>query len=420
MKKILINFFFFLFFLIISLIVILITIGIETNKFNRFISDKASITKNANLELETIKFKLNPKELSLFLETENPKLTYKKILVPIKNIKVYIDFVSLLKTDPKIKKISLALEELDITQLNKLSVMIKPSNFKSLLNNKITKGNVISEIEIFLNEEGKFKDFIAKGNVTDLEAEIFENFNFSKLNLSFFADKNDILIKSIYGNLEDLVILDGDVKLNLENGIKLESNFNSQINLDEKLLKKYDKIINKYKLDFDIKNLKADLNNIISIDLDKTYKIKDYNYTISGTLEKGNIKFFTPIVNDFVVKEIKEIYFSDLKIQTNFKPNEAEFLGEGEYSFNNLKFFKINFEKNLKKEKNKFKLNLDFADKIKLDLINYEKSDNLTANLSLNLEKKDNKLEIYKLNLQEGNNFIRVNNLVMNKKIFFI
>ena len=45
----------------------------------KFISDKASITKNANLELETIKFKPNPKELSLFLETENPKLTYKKI-----------------------------------------------------------------------------------------------------------------------------------------------------------------------------------------------------------------------------------------------------------------------------------------------------------------------------------------------------
>ena len=82
---------------------------------------------------------MNPKELSLFLETENPKLTYKKILVPIKNIKVYIDFLSLLKTDPKIEKISLMLEELDITQLNKLSVLIKPSNFKSLLNNKIKK-----------------------------------------------------------------------------------------------------------------------------------------------------------------------------------------------------------------------------------------------------------------------------------------
>ena len=62
------------------------------------------------------------------------------------------------------------LEELDITQLNKLSVLIKPSNFKSLLNNKIIEGTVISEIDIFLNDQGKLKDFIAKGNVTGLKA----------------------------------------------------------------------------------------------------------------------------------------------------------------------------------------------------------------------------------------------------------
>ena len=137
MRKILTYLFLSLFILILLSFAILTTTGIETNKFNKFISDKASVTKNVYLELETIKFKLNPKELSLFLETENPKLTYKKILVPIKNIKVYIDFLSFLKTDPKIEKISLMLDELDITQLNRLSVLIKPSNFKSLLNNKI-------------------------------------------------------------------------------------------------------------------------------------------------------------------------------------------------------------------------------------------------------------------------------------------
>ena len=52
---------------------ILSTIGIETKKFNKLISDKASQTKNINLSLDTIKFKINPKELSLFLETQNPK-----------------------------------------------------------------------------------------------------------------------------------------------------------------------------------------------------------------------------------------------------------------------------------------------------------------------------------------------------------
>ena len=129
------------------ILTILSTIGIETNKFNKLIIDKASQTKNINLVLNTIKFKINPKELSLFLETHNPKITYRETYIPVSNIKAYIDFLSLLKSDPKIERTSLILEELNITQINKLSKMIKPSNFKSLLNNKLKKGKMISEIE---------------------------------------------------------------------------------------------------------------------------------------------------------------------------------------------------------------------------------------------------------------------------------
>ena len=35
---------------------------------------------------------MNPKELSLFLETFNPKIIFKDVLVPVNNIKLYIDF----------------------------------------------------------------------------------------------------------------------------------------------------------------------------------------------------------------------------------------------------------------------------------------------------------------------------------------
>ena len=65
---------FFIFILIFSLVIILSTIGISTNKFNKLISEKVTQTNNISLELRTIKFKLNPKELSLFLETQNPKI----------------------------------------------------------------------------------------------------------------------------------------------------------------------------------------------------------------------------------------------------------------------------------------------------------------------------------------------------------
>ena len=159
MKKIVINLFILIFLLLVTLMITLSTIGIETNKFNKLISDKAAKTKNINLQLNKIKFKINPKEFSLFLETQNPNINYKDLFIPVRNVKVYIDFLSLLKSNPKIKKINLILEELDIAKLNQLSIIIKPSNFKSLLNNKIKKGKLITEIEVFLNDEGLLKNF---------------------------------------------------------------------------------------------------------------------------------------------------------------------------------------------------------------------------------------------------------------------
>ena len=69
--------------------------------------------------------------------------------------------------------------------------------------------------------------------------------NLKKTNFNFFADKNDILLKNIFGNLEDIKLSDGDIQLNLENGIKVSSNFNSKINFDEKLLNKHFKYLNK-------------------------------------------------------------------------------------------------------------------------------------------------------------------------------
>ena len=211
--------------LFILIAAILSTTGIETNKFNKLISNKVSQTKNINLILDTIKFKINPTKFSLFLETQNPKIAFRETYIPVQNIKVYIDFLSLFSSDTKIERVSLILEELDIAQFNNLSKIIKPSNFKSLLTNKIKKGKLISEIEIFLSEKGKLENFIAKGNIKSLETELFSGLKFTNATLGFFADKNDILIKNITGDLNDIKISEGDIKINLENGIKINSNF---------------------------------------------------------------------------------------------------------------------------------------------------------------------------------------------------
>ena len=58
MKKNINYLFLFLIIFLISLITILSTIGIETNKFNKIISDKVSQANGINLKLNTVKFKL--------------------------------------------------------------------------------------------------------------------------------------------------------------------------------------------------------------------------------------------------------------------------------------------------------------------------------------------------------------------------
>jgi len=414
MKKITTYLILFIFISFIALITILSTIGIETNKFNKLITEKTSQGKNINIKLETIKFKINPKELSLFLETENPKIIYRNLLVPVNNIKVYADFLSLIKSDPIIKKISLVSEELDIMQISKLSSIIKPSNFKNFLNNKIKDGKLISEIEIFLNDDGSIKDFIAKGTVRNLKVELLNNINLKKTNLSFFADKNDILIKNIFGLIEDINISDGDIKLNLEKGIKLSSNFNSKIDLDQQAKEKYIKFFKKNDVVKSLKSLKADLNSNFSIEFDDTYKVKDYNYTITGKLEKSKFELLSPIKNNFIAEEITDIYFSDLKIKTIFKPKTMKISSEGKYSFDNSNFLNINLENNTDSNILNLKLNFDFKKKIELDLINYKKPEGSVANIFLILEKKKNVININNLIFKEGNNLFEVRGLSFN------
>ena len=412
MKKIIVNLFFLIFFVFTALIFILSTFGIETNKFNNLIAQKVYQNNNVELKLKTIKFKLDLKELSLFLETFNPRINYRKIFIPVQNVKVYVDFVPLIKSDIKIKKTIVSLKELDIIQLNKLSAIIKPSNIKSILNNKIKKGKLVSDIEIFFTDDGKLNDFIAKGKIIGLEAELFNSLKLTKTNLDFFADKEDILFKNIFGFIGETKISDGDIKLNLQNGINLSSNFNSKFDYDENSLKKFSKVFNKINFINNIKKVKADLNNVIFIELDNTYKIKNYNYKISGKLQKGEIKLIKKVKNNFINEEIKKIYFSDLQVSSLFKPKSINFKGKGNYSLNKVNFYKIDFENNSKNDQIKINLNFNFGNNFKLNLINYTKPDNSIANVVVSLGKKNKDIKINSLSYKEGKNIINLNDLV--------
>ena len=406
MKKI-ISIIILLFFLVlISLTIILSTIGLETNRFNNLISKKIN-QSNSNIELKltTIKFKLDIKEISLFLETINPEINYRKTAIPAESIKVYIDFASVIKSDLKIKKVNLVLNQLDIKQLKKISSILKPSNLTSFINNKIKHGKLNIELEIYLNKDNLLDNFIARGSVSNLKAEITNNINLDKTNFNFFADKTDVLVKNIFSETGPIKIENGDLKLKLSSETLLESNFNSIIKYDNKF-ENYVNSIKDFKYAKNIINLEAKLNNSFSINFDETYKVKTYNYKSNGNIKKANLDFKKSLENDFLEEAINHITLDDTQIKINFNPKKNTTIFNGKYSLNKGNLLSFNLENNFNDSLLSLKLEADYEQLIELKFINYSKAKGTIANFFVNLEKKKNNMLLKKIGFNEGDNII--------------
>ena len=149
--------------------------------------------------------------------------------------------------------------------------------------------------------------------------------------------------------------------------------------------------------------------------MDSTYKVNNFDYKISGLINEGKIEIQNPIKNSFLVEEIKQVFFSDLQITTNFKPKKINFFGKGKYSFDNLNFLKINFENKIDNGLMNLILNLDFTNSLEFNIINYVKPKNSKANLSLELIKKNDTFTIKNLNLNDDKNSIIINDLLLKK-----
>ena len=134
--------------------------------------------------------------------------------------------------------------------------------------------------------------------------------------------------------------------------------------------------------------MSANLSNNISIDFDKTYKIRDYSYELSGKVEKSNLELENSIKNNLILDEIKEIFFSDLLVKANISNNSSLINISGEYSLDNLDYLKFDLNNIFKNNFLDLKLDFDLKNNIELNLINYKKNKNEVANLFLNIEKK--------------------------------
>ena len=405
----------FLIFLI-SIGLALLTTGIETKRFNKLILNKINqIDNKINVKINTIKFKLDVRELGLFLETSEPNILYRNILIPTEKIKVYVDFFSILKVNPKIKRVDILSKNLNIKDLRNINVVIKPSNLKSFLKNNVKNGNLILDLSFYFDTDNLINNFIVKGEVTNFNSKIYDEIFLKDTSFEFFGDKSIILFKKINGEIDDILIKNGDIKLTISPEISIISNFNSNIKYQNSLENKYSKLFKKFKRLKELVEIEAVLKNNLKINFDKTYKIKDYNFSSRGEISKGFLKIENPITSEILDKKLNQFSIIDTDLKINFSSKFKNFSFSGKYSTGIDNFLNYNIKGNTKKGFARYEINTEIDKKLDIKLINYFKKENLISNLSLILEISKNKLNLKKLEFIEKNNKIIVDDLIISK-----
>jgi hypothetical protein len=352
----------------------------------------------------------------LFLETSNPNLNYRNIDIPINNTKVYLDFFSLLKLKPKINKIYFRSESINIDQLRKIILKVKPSNFSSLVLNNIKKGNLTSNIELFFNNDLEIDNFIAKGEVKKMYAIIKDNLELKNTSFNFFADNSDILIKNVQSSIDGFLLSNGALQIEKKENILLKSNFTTQIRIDKKNINKYDSYLKNQNLVSDSISLKANLNHSLNIVFDNTFKIVNYDYKNKGKISHLTFKLKNPIKNSLIENKIKKVALKETDFTYRNNQKDKSYLNlDGNYKINDFNYQIFNLKNSFSKNISNIEADFNYAQDIELDLINYKKDSKKVANIILNLSLKKNKINFKKINYLENKNLITIEDLNINK-----
>ena len=158
MKKNLLKYVFIIIGIFSFLIIYLSTFGLETEKFNTQIKNKIYQTnKNFEVELEKIKFTLNPLVFKINAKTIAPKIFYKDKKIQLEYIKAQISLISFIKNQIISSKLKISTRSIllkDLTSFTR-AITSKPELF--ILERAVKNGQVIVNVDLNFDENGKIK-----------------------------------------------------------------------------------------------------------------------------------------------------------------------------------------------------------------------------------------------------------------------
>ena len=417
MKKFLYLFFLIFLFLFVSIGTYLSTIGLETSKFNNLIIKSIEEKyPDVELELEKIKIKLDIKKIQLFLSTNNPKIIYQNTKIPLTEIKIYTKINKFLDSKIEVSQIVFKVEKFKIRDIKKIAIRIKPSNFKTYLLNNL-KGGEIEKAFFNLNTNKDFNvtNYKANGSIKKINAKITSKIRIKDISFNFKIDNNLALINSINAKYEGVLLTNGSVDIYRKKEIEIKGKFNSQFNLKDDQINKFFSNVKFFK-ENKIKT-QGSLLHDFSLKINDKFKIIDYDYKSSGNISQSKIILKNYFKNKFIKKRVKNIFFKKTKLQiTSNKKNKNLLLFNGFYSLDDLNYQKFKVTHNFNKANQNYIIDLDLAENIFLEVINFQTDSKKISNIKVEHSLKNKKFTFKTIDFTEGKNTISVKNLVLNKK----
>jgi len=411
MFKNLTRLFFFIILLIIVFILYLSLFGIKTNKFNELIkSEIIKYDKRLDIDLSQIFIKLNFKEKSLSLNSQEVNFYILKEKQKISNIDILISIDSLFKKNKKLKKIIINSHDNNLNDLIKFIVAYKISIPVLYLGNSVVKGDIIYDVIIDLKDNNLDKIAVS-GKVIDAELNILGKERLENINFNFNYGNQNLKIIDLDFKLKETRLVSDSILINRQNNnINIKGDFQNKSNI---------KFISNY-LNYDLKNY---LNEKTSFE-----SVSKFNVTLTNKFKLKNYKLKTNIKNDDLIINLQNVrinkYLQEFDNKIILKKNSIDLIIDNKNIEAKLKsnFILDNKQKPKKisltyskmKSQENYELDIDLTEcTLILDQLDFKKNTSEKMFLNLIINKKNNILNFKNFKLFNDKNLFHINNLIL-------
>ena len=203
--------------LVISILIIfyLSIFGFKTTKFNnKIIQEIQNINKKVNLELKSVKFLVNPFDLSVDVKTFDPEIFFERHKLKLEYIKTNISLKSFIFNEFSIDNLQMSTKAIKLNDVVLLARHFKNSPELFILNKIIKEGFLVGNINLNFDNNGKIKnDYKINGFIKNGELDILSKYNIKDLNLLFKISSKEYSLENIETEFNKIKLSSPSVKI---------------------------------------------------------------------------------------------------------------------------------------------------------------------------------------------------------------